>query len=856
MKHLNTLVWLGASSLLLYAGSSMNVAAGETLVDGSNRATIAPSQNGELRDYTLSTTAELRGDSTKRSTTFGEYPDRARIRTGDVMFDGLYAMAVHEAVLNSVSQIKDGAYDRGKPIKLDAFQTGEFWTYVWTRDLSYSVYLALAQFDPRRAVNSLLFKTSVLKPSIVGSYRNQIIQDTGSGGSYPVSSDRIVWAMGADETLKFLPEAEQKEFLHQVYPILHDTIEQDRRLIFDQKDGLYRGEQSFLDWREQTYPGWTKDNVLPIAMSKALSVNAANYFLLKTTSAYAGRLGIQDDKIRYAQWATALKDSINRQFWDANAGLYSTYLLSDGLNEVRVERYDLLGESLAILFDVADQTKARLILKNYPAGPHGPSVVWPQEQTVPIYHNQAIWPFVTAYWIKAARKANDSDAVNAGIRSLEYLAALNLSNMENYDFVTGKAEVKAQQLNGPVINSRRQLWSVAGYLSMVQDVVFGLESSWEGIRFRSFITAQLRNETFANSDRIELMNFDYQGSRNQVCIHLPSKDSGEEGACTVTRVQLNGKDIGNAFVSRAELHNSNQWDVYLAAPNLSQDRDPLRLVDVRNQQALFGPVQPAWDESQGGGITVEGGKLVLHYQQSDVANVVFNIYRDGKLCANSIHGTNWTDNASGDYLRHVHYYTVAAVDPMSGNASHLTPPRCHLSESQQLIIPASDMKNQGGQFVADNHFENWGKPGDTLLTKPFKVEHGGSYVIRAKFSNGSGAVNTGITCAVKLLELCEVGTGKVIASGHLVMPQSGDWKRLDLSSPMTAELAAGRDYFIKISEDVVSRNMSYLMKNERYTAWSGGGPTCYNFVNIPSLHLIWLYGDKDSGETNLSFRHL
>ena len=114
---------------------------------------------------------------------------------------------------------------------------------------------------------------------------------------------------------------------------------------------------------------------------------------------------------------------------------------------------------------------------------------------MPIYHNQSIWPFVTSYWIKAARKANNTAAVDHGIRSLEHLAAFNLSNMENYDFVTGRSEVKGKKSNGPVINSRRQLWSVAGYLSMVQDVVFGLETSWEGIRIRPFITAKLRNGT-------------------------------------------------------------------------------------------------------------------------------------------------------------------------------------------------------------------------------------------------------------------------------------------------------------------------------------------------------------------------
>jgi len=654
-----------------------------TLSEGPTSATMLVKAAGDLRTYELSSNAELRDNRPpEKKITFAEAPDHATIRTGNVVFDGLYAMAVHEALQNSVAQIKDGAYGNGEPIKLEVYQTGEFWTYVWTRDLAYSVYLALAQFDPPRAVNSLLFKTSILKSSVLGDNRNQIIQDTGSGGSYPVSSDRVVWALGASETLKFLPAADREKFLQQVYPILHDTIEQDRRLVFDAADGLYRGEQSFLDWREQTYPGWTKDNVLPIAMSKALSVNAADYFLLKTAAEYAGRIGQNADQSRYKEWAEALKHAINEHFFDPVAGLYSTYLLSDGINEIRVHRYDLLGESLAILFDVADQNRAEIILKNYPVGPHGPAVVWPQERTVPIYHNQAIWPFVTAYWIKAARHANNEAAVDEGVQSLEHQAAFNLSNMENFDFVSGQPEVKNALINGPVINSRRQLWSVAAYLSMVQDVVFGLETSWSGIRFRPFVTAQLRDQMFAESDTIELRNFNYCGTKNLVRVHLPPKQSAPAGVCAIARIELNGRKVGDDFVPRARLQNSNRWEIYLTPTKTAEPPASLRSVDVKNNRALFGPAQPVWDETRSGGITVAGGKLVLHYQHSDAAGVTFNIYRDGVLCAKAVHETNWTDVASGDHLKRLHQYAVEAVDAMSGNASHLTPPRFCLSDHE------------------------------------------------------------------------------------------------------------------------------------------------------------------------------
>jgi hypothetical protein len=832
--------WLGVASVMAQGSVS--------LTEGQTQATMSLKRAGDLRTYELTSNAKLRDNKpADKQVTFSEPKGHARIRTGNLLFDGLYAMAVHEALQNSVSQIKDDAYGHDAPVKLEAYQTGEFWTYVWTRDLSYSVNLALAGFDPDRAVNSLLFKTSALKPSVRGVVTNQIIQDTGSGGSYPVSSDRVVWALGANETLKYLPEPDRQIFLGQVYPILCDTIEQDRRLVYDPQDGLYRGEQSFLDWREQTYPGWTKDSVLPIAMSKALSVNVADYFLLKTAADYSKVLGRNSVASRYSKWAEELKTSVNKRFFDPDAGLYSTYLMSDGVNNIRVHRYDLLGESLAILVGVADQSMAESILRHYPVGPHGPSVVWPQERTVPIYHNQCIWPFVTAYWIKAARQANNSEAVDLGIRSLEHLAAFNLSNMENYDFVTGQSEVKGSGLNGPVINSRRQLWSVAGYLSMVQDVVFGLETSWEGIRFQPFITAQMRNETFASSEVIELRDFRYRNTLNELRIHLPRGNSETHGVCTIEHMELNAKKIGDQFVAADSLQLSNQWDIYLQLP-ATENPEPLRMVDVSNKRAIFGPDQPTWDDAYQGGITVQDGLLVLHYRQDDAANVVFNIYRDGQICAKGITQTEWSDPLSADYPEKLHYYAVEAVDEQTGNASHLTFPRCFQTDGQEQLIPASSMENRGGKLVAGDHFEDWGKSDDQLLTKSFKVSHSGQYVVSAEFSNGSGPVNTGITCAVKKLQVLNAGTGRVIASGYLIMPQSGDWKRWDMSSPVSMDLTTGKEYEICICEDEYCRNMSYFKNNERYTAWPGGGLEDYNYVNITALHLLQIQAGSPYSE--------
>jgi hypothetical protein len=757
---------------------------------GALRAHVTVTTSNELHSYTLHSNAELRENKPpSHQFAFSEMPTHPRTRTGNVMFDSLYALAVHEAVQNSVSQIKDGAYNHGAPIQINAFQTGEFWTYVWTRDLSYSAYLALGGFDPERAVNSLLFKSSTVKPSITGGWRNQIVQDTGSGGSYPVSSDRIVWIFGADETLDYLAGAERKSFLTNVYTILHDTVEQDRQLVFDATDGLYRGEESFQDWREQTYPATTRTNVLPIAMSKALSVNCAYYFALTKASEYAGQLGHRSEQRRYAAWAKDLKKAVNAKLFDSSAGLYCSYLWNDAGFSIPIKRYDLLGESLAILSGVADRSRADSILRNYPTGPFGSPVVWPQEKGIPIYHNHAIWPFVTAFWLKAAAKADNTAAIDSGIHSLMRGSAFNLSNLENFDFVTGSPEVKDGSPKGPVINSRRQLWSVAGYLSMVQDVVFGLDTSTDGIRFLPHVP---RNLDFG--DTLELENFSYHGKIIHVRIYL----SKTRGASRIDRILLNGKIIGNQFVSADTLRSQNDWEIYLAADT---DKFPsLRIADVSDKQSLFAPSQPEWTSD----ITTENGLLVLHYRGAPP----FNIYRDGQLCAKEIAQTMWTDPKSADFRDRTHFYTIQSIAPQTGNAS----------------------------YPAPTHFYNSGNLTIQNPTNDFTVSRNGHYFVRVEFSNSAGALNTGITCAVKKMEIS--AGNSLVASGYLIMPQSGEKKRYDLSSIIEADLKAGTSYSIHAFEDAYSRNMSYLERNETYTALPGGGPEPYNRADIRALHLL------------------
>ena len=134
-------------------------------------------------------------------------------------------------------------------------------------------------------------------------------------------------------------------------------------------------------------------------------------------------------------------------------------------------------------------------------------------------------------------------------------------------------------------------------------------------------------------------------------------------------------------------------------------------------------------------------------------NVLFNIYRNGKLCASAVKGSSWLDTQSD--TSKVTHYNIESYYPESGNCSHLSPTRTYYPEDSFIELPASDMNNTGGNLVNNDHFENWGKPEHELSIDSFTVEQNGKFVFRAIYSNGAGPINTGITCSVKHIAITD-----------------------------------------------------------------------------------------------------
>ena len=299
-----------------------------------------------------------------------------------VLLNALYNMSLDEMIM---LQEPDGT-----------FRTGKEWAGVWTRDVSYATVLAFACIDPERCKVSLMRKVA----------NNRIIQDTGTGGAWPVSSDRVVWGLAAWEIYKYTGD---REWLEQAFWILKNSIEDDRKTIFDPLTGLVRGESSFLDWRKQTYPLWMEPADIYASMN--LGTNAAYYQALKTLGQMADVLGRDDE---WSGEAEQIRKSINRYLWQPEKGYYGQYLYGQ-LYRSLSPRSEALGEAFTVLFDIADETQKTAVLQNTPVIEYGIPCIYPQIPGIPPYHNNAIWPFVQAFWTMA--NASHGPGQCGGIRS-------------------------------------------------------------------------------------------------------------------------------------------------------------------------------------------------------------------------------------------------------------------------------------------------------------------------------------------------------------------------------------------------------------------------------------------------------
>ena len=645
--------------------------------------------------------------------------------------------------LKTPNQLHTAIYNLGLDEMVNAVEpdttlrTGKAWAGVWTRDVSYSIILSMAYMQPLASKISLMKKVNA---------NGRIIQDTGSGGAWPVSSDRMIWAVAAYELYKVTGE---RSWLEYIYPVIKNSLLDDLKVVAAE-NGLVQGETSFIDWREQSYPRWMQ--TADIYQSQALGTSVVHAQAWKCLADIAGELGHKDVAKMALDNHKTIADAVNRELWMPDKGYYAMYNYGREF-PILNPRAETLGESLAIIYDVADEQRAREITENNPTTPFGAAIFFPQIADIPPYHNNALWPWVAAYWAIANAKAGNEAGTLEAIGSIFRPAALFATNKEN--FVLDNGDIATQ------LNSSNMLWCLAGNIAVTHKILFGINFETGGLSFRPFVPKALA----ANRS---LTNFKY---RNAV-LDVNISGYGDK----IKSFKLDGKEC-KPFIA-AKIKGRHTVDIVMADNEIA----PLKVNHTANVKAPLTPI--AWIAD--GRLTWNPIEYINHYV----------VLRDGERIAET-RETSYPLERAGEYQ------VIGVAD--DGTESFASEPR---SNAQTIVV------QMPGESTVFDSVENTYAPTSPIsgytgsgfveldhqskdLNLDISIPDDGVYAISLIYANGNGPVNTENKCAIRTIAV----DGNDVAS--IVMPQRGEgkWSDWGRSSIVRVPLKAGNHQLSVVFRD-------------------------------------------------------
>lgn len=615
---------------------------------------------------------------------------------GNVMIPALYNMALEEMLLD---------------IRKDStFMAGALWPDTWTRDAVYSIWFSYSWLLPDIS-RKTLEKQTLRDPS-------EALQDTGSGGSWPISTDRVVWALAAWE---YYLVTGDRDWLAGAYEGLANTARKDLHVAFDPDLHLFRGETCSMDWRTHTYPNWfTNAN---IGESFSSGTNALHLFLYRFLSDAGSIIGApQEDIDLWNSVEKSLKSAFNGHFWDSRKGLYSCWLYPAFMDYLPSDKTGVMSNGLAAVCGAASRDQIESIVSNYPLYPYGASVIYPTKPDGFAYHNKGIWPVWQTPLMYAAKDVRNTAVLSHLMQSMTRAAALFLTHKENMTYDTGYDRNTA-------LNSDRQLWSVASYISMVYRVLFGMEISREGLRFNPVVPS------FAGS-RLTLEGFRYRDAE----INVTVRGNGD----SISSLTVNGRKRKAGWYLPYDAHGKYNIEISMA----DSGRDPQANITAAGPGSCWAPVEPV--------VHMENGMLMW----TEIPGVTYWLVGNGQekqVCP----PCDLNGLPDG-------YYSIYAADDR-GFCSDLSNPV--LKTSWTAVYEAEDsvpenVSSDGTGFSGRGYVKDYGSCHKDLAFE-FDLPHDGDYVLYFTGANGHGPHAT--YCTVRSVYL----DGEDYAS--LILEAYGDW---------------------------------------------------------------------------------
>ncbi len=410
----------------------------------------------------------------------------------------------------------------------DVFYTGTNWHKVWTRDTAISMQYILSWLFPDISENCAEAK-------VVGTNGNLTFEeDTGTGGSYPVSTDRIIMMLAVWETYLANGNAETLAYF---YDVAANTIMQDYEVVYDKEAGLFRGETCGLDHRDKTYGDWTgeddKNGIVTIAEGKAASTNIIYCQVMKILSESAAILGKGEEEAKaWADLAADLEEAISTRLWHEDLGTYSSWEYPDWMGSPLAYKQDVLANGYAVWYNIGGDEKSNSIMENHTLVPFGANTVYPNKNaerwTDYKYHDSGVWPGWEALLMIGAVNHEDENNLlaeeiwNSCIRG----AVSCLTNYEVIDYETGEG-----------LHSTMQLWSVAATMAGYYRVLYGMEYTTDGITFDPYVPEWMEGPFY-------IYNYEYRNAN----LSLELYGKGD----TVKELYVNGEQVANDYVFPAD----------------------------------------------------------------------------------------------------------------------------------------------------------------------------------------------------------------------------------------------------------------------------------------------------------------
>jgi hypothetical protein len=370
----------------------------------------------------------------------------------------LWNVALADVESNIVSTDKGKYFGAGK----------DFGVLLYTRDISYSGVLGVSQFYPEMVLKSLKVTRDVhldLKFKVPKDYFVPEIKvnwdlldmheskfvETYKTNNYLRRTDDVVWMWAAYDLFKKHPSMADWKWLHEYGTKCYETLYMP---FFDESDGLFRGQASFIDihYSEGPATGYPLDySKADCVLLKALSTNCLYYKSHMVMAEACRALNRVHEALEWEHRADKLKAAIKSNF-SMPSGSLAYYKDKNGVLNTKIEA---LGNAFAILFEIQSQAEGLKNLQNLKTTWAGTPLLNPFYPGEKAYHNNTSWPFVDTYVLMAREKVEGKDYSNLNAAILARTCVKNKGFHEVVNFNTKEP-----------FGSGSQLWSAASFINV------------------------------------------------------------------------------------------------------------------------------------------------------------------------------------------------------------------------------------------------------------------------------------------------------------------------------------------------------------------------------------------------------